>query len=160
MIRKKKGREAAEENPLVSEEVMSLPESEVSEESELSELSEVSEKSELSELSELSEVSDNSDNSDSSDSSDNSDPSGLKEKLQSWLSQQAEERLLELVRLGMDYDRAVAEARRQGEETAKNKRIEELMEECAQGDGVPHPFSGSGSFDTRRAPSIFDLARG
>lgn len=69
-----------------------------------------------------------------------------------------DESLFEAIGLAADYHRAVAEASAAGEIRGRNARIEEIMAE-QQDDGVPHPGSGSGAVETRRPPSIFDLAR-
>lgn len=70
-----------------------------------------------------------------------------------------EDDLFEILMRGVDYDNAVEEATLAGELRGRNARIEELMNEEAEGDGVPHPQSGSGLFNSRRAPSIFELAK-
>lgn len=65
--------------------------------------------------------------------------------------------LFEIIRRGVEYDYAVEQATTAGELKGRNARIEELMEE--EGDGVPHPTGGSGTFNRTRTPSIFDLAK-
>ena len=70
-----------------------------------------------------------------------------------------DEALMEMLFRGADYDRAIADAAEAGEIRGRNARIEELMTEESEGDGVPHPDTGGGSFKTGRLPSIFDLAR-
>ena len=59
---------------------------------------------------------------------------------------------------GADYSRAVREAAAAGELKGRNARIEELMIQEEDGDGVPHPGNANAP-DSGRAPSIFELAR-
>lgn len=60
---------------------------------------------------------------------------------------------------GMDYERAVAQARLEGEVTGRNSRIEERLLSEAETDGVPHPGCGQGTSRRGKTTSIFDLAR-
>lgn len=64
----------------------------------------------------------------------------------------------EVIAKGADYDRAVEQARIEGEIAGRNTRIDELFDPRQHGDGLPH----LGTIDisaTDRAPSIFDVAR-
>lgn len=70
-----------------------------------------------------------------------------------------DEAIFEVLFRGVNYDRAIAVAAEAGELKGRNARIDELIAEENASDGVPHPGSGNGSFNTNRAPSIFDLAR-
>lgn len=70
-----------------------------------------------------------------------------------------DEAIFEVLFRGVNYDRAIAVAAEAGELKGRNARIDELITEENASDGVPHPGSGNGSFNTNRAPSIFDLAR-
>jgi len=68
--------------------------------------------------------------------------------------------MLEVVIRGLDYERAVAQARSEGELEGRNAQIEEKYMRPADSDGLPH-FSGKGNVgrSSRRTSSIFDLAR-
>lgn len=70
-----------------------------------------------------------------------------------------DESLFDILMKGVDYDRAVTAAAEAGELKGRNARIEELMAEEDESDGVPHPGTGSGRLGNRRVPSIFELAR-
>ena len=60
--------------------------------------------------------------------------------------------------MGLDSERAVAEASAAGEIRGCNTAIEEHLLTRDDSDGVPHPGSGAGC--SARPTSIFDLARG
>ena len=60
--------------------------------------------------------------------------------------------------MGLDSERAVAEASAAGEIRGRNTAIEEHLLTRDDSDGVPHPGSGAGC--SARPTSIFDLARG
>lgn len=66
--------------------------------------------------------------------------------------------LFDVIAKGADYDRAVREAQENGEIMGRNARIEELLADRCQDDGVPHPCS-SGRAMSDRTASIFDIAR-
>lgn len=66
--------------------------------------------------------------------------------------------LFDVIAKGADYDRAVREAQENGEIMGRNARIEELLADRCQDDGVPHPC-GSGRALSGRTASIFDIAR-
>lgn len=66
--------------------------------------------------------------------------------------------LFDIIAKGADYDRAVREAQENGEIMGRNARIEELLADRCQDDGVPHPCS-SGRAMSDRTASIFDIAR-
>lgn len=158
MIKKKKKQKDEEcpSNPLPLEGETTSVDSQTSPSSH----SELSEPSDLSEFSEPSDLSESSDNSESSENSENTDSSDFKARLQNWLESQNEESLFALLIKGSEFDTAVEQARKEGEVIGRNARIEQLLAEERAGDGVPHPSAGSGSFDSRQEPSIFDLARG
>lgn len=65
--------------------------------------------------------------------------------------------LLDTLWRGLDYERAVEEARIAGEVEGRNATIDELEAEERGSDGVPHPGTGC-SPRAVKAQSIFDLA--
>ena len=68
-----------------------------------------------------------------------------------------DEALYEMLFRAAYYDKAVAEAGEAGEVRGRNARIDELIREEEEDDGVPHP--GTGGAPDVRTPNIFDLAR-
>ncbi len=68
--------------------------------------------------------------------------------------------VLETVLCGLDYNRAVSEARAKGELDGRNRQIEEVYMRPADSDGLPH-LGGGGAVrrKTGSMNSIFDLAR-
>lgn len=68
--------------------------------------------------------------------------------------------MLEVVLNGLDYKRAVDAAFADGELQGRNRQIEEKYMRPLESDGLPHPgIYGAAPKNTRRATSIFDLAR-
>lgn len=167
MIRKKKGFVSAPEvedleqiQPEATQEQPELQSSEDVKESEEAEESIQQQESVKDEEKEPEQASDDDDSveNESEDEETSIEPT-LKERLASWLGQQDEEMLIKILTRGLDYDKAIEAARKEGEVAGRNAKIEQLMAEENAGDGVPHPAVGSGGLDTRRGPSIFDLAR-
>lgn len=66
--------------------------------------------------------------------------------------------MLEKVIKAINYDRDVAAAYNKGEIAGRNTKIEQLYMQPKKTDGLPHP-KGNNSSRSRRATSIFDLAR-
>lgn len=67
--------------------------------------------------------------------------------------------MLETVIKGLDYDRAVAVASRDGEIRGRNAGIEETYMRPEESDGLPHLSGGGTARSGKRVASIFDLAR-
>lgn len=67
---------------------------------------------------------------------------------------------LEILLRGLDFDRAVAEAKKSGELEGRNKQIEDVYMSPEESDGLPHLGStGSARKSSRGINSIFDLAK-
>lgn len=68
--------------------------------------------------------------------------------------------MLETVLCGLDYHRAISEAKAAGELAGRNKQIEEIYMRPAATDGLPHLGDGGAARKKNRTmTSIFDLAR-
>lgn len=68
--------------------------------------------------------------------------------------------MLETVLQGIDYSRAISEAKAEGELAGRNRQIEEVYMRPEATDGLPHlGDSGAVRKNNRSMTSIFDLAR-
>lgn len=67
---------------------------------------------------------------------------------------------LEILLRGLDFERAIAEAKKSGELEGRNKQIEDVYMSPEESDGMPHLGStGSARKSSRGINSIFDLAK-
>lgn len=83
----------------------------------------------------------------------------LKEIRDGWRDGNLTTDMLALVLRGVEYDKAVKEAREAGELEGRNKQIEEKYMYPVESDGLPHLGGSCIRKKTSRISSIFDLAR-
>lgn len=76
---------------------------------------------------------------------------------QAGADEQTRAEVMDVVARGLDYDRAVNDARIEGEVAGRNARIDELREMKHGSDGLPH-LCNAGS-PRQKLPTIFDLAQ-
>lgn len=83
----------------------------------------------------------------------------LKDIRDGWVSGELTADMLALVMRGLEYDKAVKEAREAGEIAGRNTQIEEKYMRPIESDGLPHLAGSNVRKNSTRISSIFDLAR-
>lgn len=83
----------------------------------------------------------------------------LREIRDGWQSGELTTDMLALVMRGLEYDKAVKEAREAGEIAGRNNQIEEKYMRPIESDGLPHLAGSNVRKNSARVASIFDLAR-
>ncbi|MDE7438254.1 MAG: hypothetical protein K2M93_07185 [Muribaculaceae bacterium] len=83
----------------------------------------------------------------------------LKDIRDGWMSGELTTDMLALVMRGLEYDKAVKEAREAGEIAGRNTQIEEKYMRPIESDGLPHLAGSNVRKNSTRISSIFDLAR-
>ena len=83
----------------------------------------------------------------------------MKEIRDGWMSGELTTEMLALVMRGLEYEKAVKEAREAGEIAGRNRQIEEKYMRPIESDGLPHLAGANVRKNSTRISSIFDLAR-
>lgn len=83
----------------------------------------------------------------------------LKDIRDGWMSGELTTDMLALVMRGLEYDKAVKEAREAGEIAGRNTQIEEKYMRPIESDGLPHLAGSNVRKNSARISSIFDLAK-
>lgn len=83
----------------------------------------------------------------------------LQEIGEGWRDGELTVEMLEIALRGLQFERAVAEAREAGEIAGRNLQIDEKYMHPVESDGIPHLGGSNARRSAERIASIFDLAR-
>ena len=83
----------------------------------------------------------------------------LQEIGEGWRDGELTVEILEIALRGLQFERAVAEAREAGEIAGRNLQIDEKYMHPVESDGIPHLGGSNARRSAERIASIFDLAR-